>query len=47
MIPYLLTEGFRKLLWAILRVENEQVNNFEAYREQKVVKLDSEINLFT
>jgi hypothetical protein len=25
-------EGFRRALWALFRLENEQVNNFEKYR---------------
>jgi hypothetical protein len=25
-------EGFRRTIWTLLRVENENVNNFEKYR---------------
>ncbi len=27
-----LCEGFRRMIWTLLRVENENVNNFEKYR---------------
>lgn len=27
-----LAEGFRRMMWTLLRVENENVNNFERYR---------------
>ena len=27
-----LVEGFRRAQWALIRIENENVNNFERYR---------------
>lgn len=27
-----LAEGYRRAQWAIIRLENEQINNFEKYR---------------
>ena len=29
---FIFAEAFRRALWALLRVENEQNNNLEAYR---------------
>ena len=27
-----MAEGFRRILWTLIRIENENVNNFERYR---------------
>lgn len=29
----MMTEAFRRTFWALIRVENEQVNNYESYRD--------------
>lgn len=32
ILVYALVEGFRRAQWALIRIENENVNNFERYR---------------
>ena len=42
-----IAEGFRRAQWSLIRLENEQLNNFEKYRtilEIPAVKEDEEDN---